>query len=128
MALLVCPLGAIGTRGNWENEASIVAATAAVGCLLADHNSVMVPGVDTECVPTELPAVVKPRRVQGTVVTELELEDAWVHLHGDNGQFELCGYTFPLLHYRIDQLHMRVAMLHTILSLHTVTPPPPPEF
>ena len=39
--------------------------------VLAHHNSVMMPGVDTERVPTELPAVVKVQRVEGTIVKEL---------------------------------------------------------
>ena len=86
------------------------------------HKSVMVPGVDTESVPTEIPAVVKARHEEGTVVTDLHLEDAWVNLHGDKRELELWGYTFPSLHCCIDGVHVP-AVLHTVLLKYTITTP-----
>ena len=57
--------------------------------VLADHNSVMVLGSDSSKISKEVPATGKARQVEGTVLSALAVEDAWVHLHGERRADEL---------------------------------------
>ena len=91
--------------------------------ILADHNSVMVPGSDTAVVSKEVPAVVRSRQVEGSILTSLAMEDVWVHLHGERRAESLEGFTFPSLQRRIDRVHLPTAVLNTVRSVYTVTTP-----
>ena len=94
--------------------------------VLADHNSVMVPGSDSSKVSKEVPATGKARQVEGTVPSALAVEDAWAHLHGERRADELQGFTrlgADDLRRRIDGVHVPQLVLHTVKSVYTVTTP-----
>ena len=79
---------------------------------LMDHNSVMVPGQDSDDVPKELPETVKAREKEAVVLTDQGLEDVWPYLHGEID--EIKGYTFPSLSRRIDRIHLSSELLPTV--------------
>ena len=53
--------------------------------LLADHNSVLVPGRDTYLPPNpkELPNIVRAREVETETLATLGLAEAWTEIHED---------------------------------------------
>ena len=52
---------------------------------LMDHNSIMVPGVDSVDIPRELPETVKAGEREALTLAEVSVDDVWVHLHGVDG-------------------------------------------
>ena len=85
--------------------------------VLADHNSVMVPGVDSEAISKEISIVVSARKVEGSVLGAWALQDAWVHLHGERRE-DLRGFTRE--ERRIDRVHMPTQALHSLRLVYTV--------
>ena len=73
-----------------------------------DHNSVIVPGVDSADIPRELPQTVKAGERGSLVLAELDVEDVWVHQHGEHRHNALSGFTYPSLSRQIDQIHLFV--------------------
>ena len=111
-------------RQQWQKvEAKLAPLPPLPLVILADHNSVMVPGSDTAVVSKEIPAVVRSRQVEGSILTSLAVEDVWVHLHGERRAESLEGFTFPSLQRRIDRVHLPTAVLNTVRSVYTVTTP-----
>ena len=111
-------------RQQWQKvEAKLAPLPPLPLVILADHNSVMVPGSDTAVVSKEVPAVVRSRQVEGSILTSLAVEDVWVHLHGERRAESLEGFTFPSLQRRIDRVHLPTAVLNTVRSVYTVTTP-----
>ena len=91
-------------RQQWERlETKLQTMPPLPMVVLADHNSVMVPGVDSEAISKEISTVVSARKVEGSVLGVWALQDAWVHLHGERRE-ELRGFTRE--ERRIDRVHM----------------------
>ena len=90
--------------------------------VLVGYNSVMVPGVDTPSMVKEVLATLKVRWVEGSVLTGLSLEDAWVHLHGERWLEAVQGFTFPTLQRRIDRIHLSISVSRMIWSVHPSGP------
>ena len=88
--------------------------------VLADHNSVMVSGVDSEVISKDLSTVVSARKVEGSVLGAWALQDAWVHLHGERNE-ELKGFTREEL--RIDRVHLPTQAVHSLRLVYTVATP-----
>ena len=88
--------------------------------VLADHNSVMVPGMDSEAISKEISTVVSARKVEGSVLGAWALQDAWVHLHGERRE-ELRGFTRE--ERRIERVQMPTQALHHLRSVYTVATP-----
>ena len=67
-------------RQQWERlETKLQTMPPLPMVVLADHNSVMVPGVDSEAISKEISTVVSARKVEGSVLGAWALQDAWVH-------------------------------------------------
>ena len=108
-------------RQQWEQlETKLQTMPPLPMVVLADHNSVMVPGVDSEAISKEISTVVSARKVEGSVLGAWALQDAWVHLHGERRQ-ELRGFTRA--ERRIDRVHMPTQALHYLRSVYTVATP-----
>ena len=87
---------------------------------LLDHNNSMVPGVDSADIPRELPATVKAWEREALALAESELEDVWVHLHGEHRDDSVSGFTFPSLQHRIDRVHLSAALHPFVRSTYTM--------
>ena len=109
---------------QWERlEAKIAAMPPLPLVVLADHNSVMVPGADSANVSKEIPSVSKARRVEGSVLSSLSMEDVWSYIHGERRPEHLEGYTCLASQKRIDRVHVPPSVVHTVRSAYTVTTP-----
>ena len=86
----------------------------------ADHNSVMVPGVDSEVISKDLSTVVSARKVEGSVLGAWALQDAWVHLHGERHE-DPRGFTRE--ERRIDRVHLPTQAVHNLRLVYTVGTP-----
>ena len=108
-------------RQQWERlETKLQTMPPLPMVVLADRNSVMVPGVDSEAISKEISTVVSARKVEGSVLEAWALQVAWVHLHGERRE-ELRGFTRE--ERRIDRVHMPTQALHYLRSVYTVATP-----
>ena len=80
----------------------------------------MVPGVDSADKPRELLETVPAREREALALAESELEDVWVHLHGEHRDDSVSGFTFPSPRRRIDRAHLLVALPPFVRSTYTV--------
>ena len=116
-----------GTQAAWgQIESKLSSLPPLPLVVLTDHNSMMVPGSDSSKISKEAPATGKVRHVEGTVLSTLAVEDAWVHLHGERRADELQGFTrtgADDLKRRIDRVHVPESVLHAVKSVYKVTTP-----
>ena len=111
-------------RDRWGGERDVLSELPPLPLvMLADHNSVMAPGEDSATVTKDVSPVARSRQKEGHVLHQLEVDDVWVCVHGENREEAVKGYTHMAKQRRIDRIHVQPVVLPFVRSAYPVATP-----